>query len=51
MLELILLIVISFLRGSPGFEKCSAGDWILMVVFIVLMICFVVVGVKLVFSE
>lgn len=49
--ELIVLIIISFLRGSPGFEKCSPGDWTLFVVFIVLMLFFVVVGSKLVASE
>jgi hypothetical protein len=40
---------ISFLRGTPGFEKCSPGDWSLFAAFI--MVVFVFVGVRLVAHE
>ena len=42
---------ISFLRGTPGFEKCSPGDWSLFAAFIIVMTIFVFVGTKLVAHE
>jgi len=49
--ELLFLMAISFLRGTPGFEKCSPGDWTLFAAFISVMACFVVVGTRLVAHE
>jgi len=44
-------MAISFLRGTPGFEKCTIGDWSLFAGFILIMGFFVIVGVKLVAHE
>lgn len=49
--ELLFLMGISFLRGTPGFEKCSPGDWSLFAAFIIVMTVFVFVGTKLVAHE
>jgi len=48
---MIILLAISFLRGSKGFEKCSTGDWAVNGIFLVLMVIFVIIAVKLVFHE
>ena len=45
------MIVVSFLRGTKGFEKCTIGDWGLFFIFIVIMLMFVGVGTRLVAYE
>lgn len=46
--------MLSFVRGGKGdfgFKKCSAGDWISLVVFFIFMIVFVVIATKISHSE
>lgn len=54
LLCLVCLLVQSLLRGgkgSIGFEKCSAADWIFLAVFLIVMISIVYIAVKMTSSE